>query len=617
MSGNWPLLENPYDNNVFETFEHSDFPSLESSVEMTSATTIESIQTRSSLASETAAPPTEIPCGQVSFPAQISTEPQKRDAFRSYSESRRISEQEIMRPESQRRKSRTPSFGSLAKRLSYSSSQMNDITCAFKRFSFSSKGTKCSSDILSGLSCLDESTRSGPREVTLDALFIKEYPGELPDGFLQIADALQMSNWCDKCLLLLNDSFCTKCPRHGQFDPCIQKDLAGLETTSLDRFNNSLLHVAAVTNPNLKCIVSLIEQGADLNAVNTAGQTFLHILDPGSSPGREQELPTLISYLSNLSFDFGKRDHHGANFFQVFLQYALEPNTINDILQVIEPILSLIAFRDNLGRTWQSQLLYLAQEAQKTDPERATALYQILWNFSGANAFDFLGKLAFEEVPRASSGDQKAFEDLVTQALTQAFSGGSASAEDTYGRNGLHSLAELSFKHHGAVSMRRQLRRHYFSLLLDAGVNVNSYDKIGNTPILAFLSSQQTWAEGNDDASIEFYLTELVKAGACVDSRNRNGESALHVAVKRGNITATRALIKLGANLNARQKEGKSVVGLGLETAQKMKQRIKLHKSLHIRIMTSVNMVRNRGGITDPTVFQEWDRRKIIVKLQS
>ena len=98
-------------------------------------------------------------------------------------------------------------------------------------------------------------------------------------------------------------------------------------------------------------------------------------------------------------------------------------------------------------------------------------------------------------------------------------------------------------------------------------------------------------------------MTDLIKAGANVHSRDRNGETPLHIAVKRGIITATRVLLDKGANVNARQKDGKGIVQLALEVAKEKR----LYKNLHIRIMTCINLVKERGADDNPDFYREWD----------
>lgn len=517
-------------------------------------------------------------------------------------------EVEETNPQSRRRQSGTHTLGSLKNRLSYSSSQMSDIITAFKRFSLSSKGTISSSGSSNSFGHLDELSQERPREVSLETLYSTDYPLELPGKFIKLGIKMTNVKPCD--CLLLRGNYCGRCLKALSFNNFIieyQKsglpvaNPASLEIGPQDRFNNTALHLAAAIGAPYSSLETLMNRGARLNNVNTAGQTFLHVMDLGKSIKSQEEIPAILSQLSQSGFDFAKVDHQGMNVLQVLLQYPLQPSTIEHMFEVLNPHLSsLVGSRDNLGRTVQSRLLYLAQNSLKNEPERTKCISTILQKIVDAGCLDLSGNFTFDRVPRPiSEEDHSLLEGLVKRALRQPF------VEDYYGRNGLHCLAEASLKQ-SSMSFRHirdhQRRQAYFVELIKVGVPVNAYDKAGNTPLLAFIHSSRIHADGNSNGQAKFYLSELVKAGANVNARNRDGASALHVAVKCGLPAATQVLIKAGANLHARQRDGKGVVKVGLEAADTSRTR----KSLHIRIITCVNMVRERGAVDDPTVVQEW-----------
>lgn len=519
----------------------------------------------------------------------------------------------------QSRKSFSPSLKSLKRRLSCSTLQMEDIVTALKHFSLSSIGTRVSSNTVSTLDRLDEMSWDAPQELTLESLHLARCSLDVPGRFLEFGgEALTISSSCNQCFAPLNSPFCTTCSWFSQAESFAgdTKKLSCFRVLRLDRFHNTTLHIAAAMGADYSTLTGLIGESGDLNAVNTAGQTFLHVLDPRNLAKHENELPSLLSHISVLGFDFRKVDHQGVNVLQAMLQHRLHQVLVKMIFETLGSHLSRMASRDNLGRTWQSWLLYLAQEAKERDTERSDALNELLWTFSRENSLNFLASLAFDKIPPIlSDQDHDELEDLINKALSEPLS------EDSYGRNGLHCLAGARLRKSGygagykqLLLARRQIRQSHLSRLLNAGVDVNAYDKGGNQPLLAFLRSSHILAEANeDDREIESYVTMLVKAGANVNSRNRAGESALHVAVGLGIISATRVLLKLGANVHARQREGKSVITLGLEAAQNMRQGMKLRKSLHIRIMTCVNLARKGGAINSPTAFQEWHAPRIAV----
>lgn len=556
---------------------------------------------------------------RTSIPTQISTDLNRDVVQRTFGPEFTL-ESNTENLESKRQKSWSPSLRSFTKRLSYSSSQISEIMTAFDHFSLSSKGTKRSSAAVSSLSFLNEIPWTVPQELALDTIYATEHPVDLPGGFLEYgADGCTLSSWCSKCLELLDSSFRTTSSQYVPLEFSIE-DYGGfscLDILRLDRFDNTTLHVAAAIGLDYQSIIGLMKRGGNPDAVNTAGQTFLHVLDPRNLLEREDHLPALLSYVSRLGFDFGKVDHQGVDVLQVLLQYDLHHSTVIKLFATLTDHLVRGTTlgdvrRDNLGRTWLSRLRYLAQEAKLSDPERFEAFDALFWSFAGNRPVQSCGGLAFDEGPSARVDvDNNQLEDIVNKACGQFF------AEDYYGRNGLHCLARVRFEDASndkqptstrkqSMSLRRQFRQSQCTRLL-VGVNPNAYDKAGNTPLLAFLQSSHTRPEGsNDDGELEFYIRTLADAGAYLNGRNRRGESPLHIAIKLGIISATRVLIELGANVHARQKDGKGVVKLGLEAAQKITEEMKVHKTLHIRIMACLNIARARGAIDEPTFLDEW-----------
>ena len=81
---------------------------------------------------------------------------------------------------------------------------------------------------------------------------------------------------------------------------------------------------------------------------------------------------------------------------------------------------------------------------------------------------------------------------------------------------------------------------------IEAGTDVNTRDKNGNTPLhMAVMAFQD-----NSDA-----VQLIIEAGADVNARNEKGETPLHLSIV---TPATQALIKAGADVNARDELGQT-----------------------------------------------------------
>ncbi|TGJ78852.1 hypothetical protein E0Z10_g9912 [Xylaria hypoxylon] len=183
---------------------------------------------------------------------------------------------------------------------------------------------------------------------------------------------------------------------------------------------------------------------------------------------------------------------------------------------------------------------------------------------------------------------------LTAVGVDQTFSP-NAQNEDSQGRNGFHCLAEVDFclspgtpkpgsrghlKDDSKPTPQGQNKRRHnegeeietprtasdsrrlecVDGLIDAKVDANQYDKHGNTPLMSFVvnSSDATKCEKEE---CEIIVRALVqKAGARIELRNRNGETALHLAARYGKTVALRVLLDLGANPHTRNGQGLSIL---------------------------------------------------------
>jgi hypothetical protein len=185
--------------------------------------------------------------------------------------------------------------------------------------------------------------------------------------------------------------------------------------------------------------------------------------------------------------------------------------------------------------------------------------------------------------------------------------------EDSNGRNGLHCLAEvlLKFSVHGAPSSNvphtklddpaRALnpRERYLIDLLNSGVDPNNYDKQGHTPLMAFITHLRA---DEDDELTTRLLHLLVQKKANIHYRNRQGETALHIAVKLGRRAATKFLLQHKANVHARTASGMGVLALGQEACKKSRD----DQVLYAQSMLCMSLAIDSGAVSAPTVLQEW-----------
>ena len=232
----------------------------------------------------------------------------------------------------------TPSF------RSFSSSQRADIITIVRRFSLSSKGTKCSSTFTLASEQADEAPR--PQAVSLEDLYAMKRPVKLPgDLITSDVDTLKEHESCDSfCLWSQPSHWCDSCTRRTTFNAALgdikrrwqwnYDRLAGMELDGRDRFNNTSLHIAAAAGARYEILNVLIARGASLDVVNTAGQTFIHVLDPATLASSGL-LPRFLREIADLKFDFFKQDHQGSNALQALLQHQLHHDVMKAIFKVL------------------------------------------------------------------------------------------------------------------------------------------------------------------------------------------------------------------------------------------------------------------------------------------
>ena len=125
----------------------------------------------------------------------------------------------------------------------------------------------------------------------------------------------------------LSERFCEKCRAHflnnlsGYGHPATREqpedfyfDLSFEDLESSDRFGNTSLHLIAALGPSLNALEVLLRRHSSINAVNTAGQTFMHVLDPCQV---QDCMEPLFIELEYQGFNFDQRDVYGQTLFHV------------------------------------------------------------------------------------------------------------------------------------------------------------------------------------------------------------------------------------------------------------------------------------------------------------
>jgi ankyrin repeat protein len=395
----------------------------------------------------------------------------------------------------------------------------------------------------------------------------------------------------------------------------------------VDRFGNSILHVAASLKAPVKYLIKLIKLKANINATNAAKETFLHLV---VAPTQADDICLLLEILSRNSFNFGRHDQHGQTSLHVLTRPWLPRDYLIKVIRKVHSLgFVLPTSRDNLGFTLLNQMKHVGTHALGFDPDEDMAYRLSLGLTCHTQGYvvrpydnktvessivqrkHHHGKDEAQDFTHAMEDFQlKYHTDLLATIVT---AGDKPWFEDSKGRNSLHCLAEVAIDvpkrnnpsphtqlpENEICGDRNILRENYLEGLLAAGVNPNNYDKAGNTPLMAFII--HTRVEEDDDTTLRI-LNRLLDAKAGIHRRNRQGETALHLAIKLGRRAATKFLLQKGAHVYARNKKGMGILEVGLEACKKLGH----DEALYSQILLSMSLVMSAGAVSSPTIVLEW-----------
>jgi len=374
-----------------------------------------------------------------------------------------------------------------------------------------------------------------------------------------------------------------------------------------DAFGNSILHVLAARGADWDLIIEALEKGVNGNVKNTAGQNFLHVLAPGTVTQLAEDPASLMTLIRNLNrFDIRYHDHDlfGQNFYHMLIR----------ALKKVTQTLFWMQF---------STLGFLnAQPRPSRDAFGLMSTFCRSYQTDLHTEVSHLSELEAHECPRvdsavlASPASQSAEPSWYHAGImkTARLAIEDPDIEDKQGRNGLHCLARALLPMNCNQKRKRKpankedsstglsLLYELVHKLLKRGVDANHYDKNGDTVLIAFVKYRH---DGEDDktlARLFRYLITNPHSMAIITRRNRQGETALHIAVRLGRKIATRVLLENGANVHARTNDGKGVMAMG----EVSYFRARSDPTLYASIMACMALVVKYGAVATPTLVREW-----------
>jgi ankyrin repeat protein len=312
----------------------------------------------------------------------------------------------------------------------------------------------------------------------------------------------------------------------------------------VDGAGNTALHYIAETGRRQALDYMLNFKGVDIQCRNTLGQNFLHVLD-GTGFGDE-----LASFLWKFK-GFGlldQRDHHGRTVIHGLLRYPIKQSIFREICGMYGPIPShYLALRDNEGK---DAARYLQEREQQMYPfaSYAHSDYAQTMVLLENNAKHFIvGYGAVDEShPRTRQEEERGQKQVLLQHQEP-------NSEDLKGENALHCFAYWPTGH---TSAEEEYRVRQMTQTLLSGVDANSYDRDGRTPLITHICRSPPNEEESAIHSITALLTDN---GANVQMVDRDGHSALYYALQKGFSKCVAILIQHGARVNHRAADGRSL----------------------------------------------------------
>lgn len=347
----------------------------------------------------------------------------------------------------------------------------------------------------------------------------------------------------------------------------------------VDRFGNTSLHIAAACGPSFSQLLGLIIEYGDVNALNTAGQTFMHVLDPDSMS--LEDMIALRDQLVLEGFMFHHRDVAGQMFLDTLKHSAIEHL---DFAQCwLRPIIR------------KKDTIYADSEEITSEPMLDYRLVKKIFDEIGGHdeQWDMLGWAE-------PSYQYLHFSSTINELLEPSYRPMLLKNKDFSDRSGLgllHFAADGIAGHSTPTEAQQQhfnaLRLDLVKHLLSIGVDVNRHDDEGVTPLMAHMRCVPYQ---------HAIVDQLLQYGADPNARKRTGETALHIAIKLGNIDATKALLGRGANVHARNRKCEGL----LTVAERAQRHAKDDVSLYAKITACMALVIDAGAIASPNLFHEW-----------
>ncbi|KAK1856902.1 ankyrin repeat protein [Colletotrichum chrysophilum] len=303
---------------------------------------------------------------------------------------------------------------------------------------------------------------------------------------------------------------------------------------------------------------ALMEHHELARCLNTSGETFLHCLAEEWYLGDAIYLRVLLRHLA---FDDGpdkfnvfSKDVYGRSVFHLMTESISNQKTLSELMEPFDRHAYMT--RDAFG------VIPGEIRAQTTSQSPKNKIDMALVIENQAQLLHTINR-AYHDNKAEHDGGRNALHCIASVVLSQdsllAFNNIpnlSAEHPDLLATNS--QVGEKSTQKQKELDSLAKFYKQREDVVLDLigiGVNVNAYDAAGNTVLMHFVTHL---SEDYDRKTSINIIDQILESGAAIQARNRTGETALHVAVRHGRKLAMMALVLKGANVHARDKNGRT-----------------------------------------------------------
>jgi hypothetical protein len=315
-----------------------------------------------------------------------------------------------------------------------------------------------------------------------------------------------------------------------------------------DNEGNLCTHFAAGSGASLDQLAILQRAGVDVTRQNYWGQSFLHLLDP-QLYGRT--IPAVLAFAVQHGLSLSQRDCNGKTPLHHMFGCTITLTNVHDLIPSLQLAGRAVTFMDRHGNTPLDILRQNWEEANN-----GVHLAQLEAKLIACNV-----PLAFRPVSNGGPKPPTLLPDVSNLPITthDETSTGILNIinrsqhepyyQDSSAQNVLHALAAFSFHANYQLSCYLthfglfECLQHRLRNQANVGIDVNQYNSDGFTPLHSFLT-----AEFDINLDIPWLVPEcvelLLEFGADPTLRNRDGNTALHLACSRGRFDCAGMIIR-------------------------------------------------------------------------